>query len=282
MPSFKSIIAFFISAALAAANFFVGAVPVSAATTSAATSTAASASAATSTVAVSASDSCAIKESDLAVIQAIQSNPALTYTQEIKQELAARQALLTTTLNCAQGEAKTLQTQLNAVTVSDPEAQSIQQQLSSDLDDAINYYAIEINSAGSAGIDGTEEIARASLAWRQSNYVPLAGNVDNFILWSQNQSLFATAATRMTQISQLVSFLGATTNTGLDSAFMSAQASYLSAQKDNTAAEHALAQSLPSSDSLSLIQESLQSLAATYQDFFTVSGIVQGITPGSD
>jgi hypothetical protein len=139
---------------------------------------------------------------------------------------------------------------------------------------------LELTKLSGVGISGSEEIAQAVLAWRAGTFLPLSENVNNFILWAQNQSLFDTAQTRMTQTGQAVSFLeGTTPNVALQTAFDNAQSSFNSAESENLQAKAALAQGLSPDQSLALIKQSLASLSATYQNLFTVSTLITNNLP---
>ncbi len=84
----------------------------------------------------------------------------------------------------------------------------------------------------------------------------------------------------MDQTQQAVAFLeGASANTALQQAFNASYASFEAATQENAAARQALQQFLPPDQSLTLIKESLSDLQATYQNLFTVSGIIQSLLP---
>lgn len=228
------------------------------------------------------SNDCTIPASGFAALQAIESNQTLTPAQELSQELAARKQLLSATISCAISEAQSLQSTLNAVSTSDSKATSIQSQLSGRLDDAINFYNLESAKLAGVGISGTEAVAEEMISWRTANYDPLAGQINNFILWSENQAIFATAQGRLTQTSQIVGFIeSAAANNTLLASLSAAQSAFENAQTENSAAETALAESLPPDQSLALIQQSLQALADTYQKFTTLNDQIQQLLPTS-
>lgn len=234
---------------------------------------------ATTTMSVVAKDSCVPSAADLQQIVAIENDPTLSSYGEIKSELAARKQLLGKTIACAQNEVTGLQSSLGAIVVSGDVA-GLQSQLVSKLNDAMNFYNIELDKLSGVGISGSEAVARETLAYRTGSYEPLAAEVNNFILWSGSQDLFATAQSRINQTSRAVSFLeSATPSVSLQSAFSAAQASWQDATAENQAAKSALMQSLPPSQSLLLIQKSLTSLASTYRQFFAVSSIIKTLLP---
>lgn len=233
----------------------------------------------TSVAAVSQPSDCSVSPADLAKIKAIQNDPTLSYSDELKAELALRKQLLSATIVCAQNESQALQASLSGLQVIGDTA-SLQSQLSSKLDDANNFYTIELTKLAGVGISGSQAIARETLAYRAGSYDPLAGEVNNFILWSQNQALFATAETRLGQTSRAVAFLENATPSGdLQNALNAAQASFADAQAKNDGAKTALMQFMPPAQSLTLIQQSLSSLSDTYQNFFNVSTIIKTMLP---
>jgi len=222
---------------------------------------------------------CGITLGDVAQITAIQKDPTLSSDEEVTQELAVRKALVGRTISCAQQEVQTLQATLSSSTVP-ADVQPLQSQLSGNLSDAGNYYALEMTKLNSVGISGSEAIAQEVLAWRASTFIPLSESVKNFILWSQNQNLFVTAQTRMVATQRAVSFLESNSpDADLQTAFDTAQSSFDDAESQNAQAKEAFAQGLSPKQSLALIRQSLGSLSTTYQNFFTVSTIIKSLLP---
>jgi hypothetical protein len=218
------------------------------------------------------SPSCTITTADLATVTAAR-------TQGLLAELAARKALLVKTITCAKKDAQTVQTTLNALSVGN-NATTLQSQLSGKLDDAINFYNIELDKVNNAGIAGTEEIASEVLTWRASNYDPLAAQVANFILWSGNQAIFTTGVARLQSIGSIVAFVEqAAPQNELQGDLADAQALMQTALEENTQATNAFIQSLPPDQTLLLIQQSLQSLSDAYAKFFSISTVLQTLLP---
>jgi hypothetical protein len=204
----------------------------------------------------------------------------LKTAQTLSDELAVRKMLLGKTIACAVSDAQSLQTTLNAVSMPDSESASIQSQLSGKLDDAITFYNLESAKLGGAGISATEIIAQEITAWRAANYDPLTGQINDLILWSQNQDLFQTAATRLSQTTQIVNFIeAAAANNALQSQLNDTHSSLENAESENAAAEAALAQFQSPDQSLAIIQQSLQSLADTYQKFSDLNTSIQTLLP---
>jgi hypothetical protein len=224
---------------------------------------------------------CSISGSDIASIQAIQNNPNLSPSIELTQELTIRKQLLGNTITCAINEAQQLQQTLNALQPANGSAM-IQSRLSGKIDDAVNFYNLEDGKLADAGINATEAIAKEVLAWRESSYAPLESQVNNFILWDENQGLFATAGARLNQTQQIVSFIeSAVSSNDIAAKLGATQSSLQNAENQNIAAKNALAQFLPPDQSLALIQQSLQSLADTYQKFTDLNNLIQTVLPTS-
>jgi hypothetical protein len=224
-------------------------------------------------------DGCGITSDDIAQIRKIQNDPALSYSDEIKQELALRKALVAETIVCSQKEAQDLRANLATTTVEN-DMQSLQSQLIGDINETTGYYNAESSKLNLVGIAGTEAIAQEMFLWRGSTFTPLSENVNNLILWTQNQNLFNTAQARMAQTQRAVSFLeSASPNPGLQTALNDAQSLFDTAQSQNAAAKSALTEGFSPAQSLSLIKQSLDSLSATYQGFFNVSKLISSALP---
>ena len=219
---------------------------------------------------------CAVTQDDVATIKTIQGDPTLSYASKMAQELIVRKTLLAKTITCAKGEIGTLRDTLHVVSSTESGSVSIQAQLMSRLDDASNYYDLESDKLADAGIMGTEQVAKEILSWRGNVLAPLGNQIDSFVMWSENQPLFTAATARMAQVSRIVSFLAATNDNDLASAFSKAQATFHAAQDQNAATEKAITQSLSGDEVSALMRQSLQSLADTYQNFFSISTIIQG------
>lgn len=222
---------------------------------------------------------CGITTGSIAQIMAIQNDQTLNSSDQIKRELAVRKILVGETIICAEREAQTIQANLASTTVPD-DVQSLKSQLLGNLDEATNFYDSEMARLNLVGIAGTKAIAQEVFSWRASSFFPLSENVNNFILWAQNQDLFNTAALRMNQTQTAVIFLeSASPNAALQSAFDKAKASFNDAESQNIAVKKALIQNLSPDQSLALIKQSLASLSDTYQGFSDVSAAIGKILP---
>ncbi len=222
---------------------------------------------------------CGITAADLAQITAIQNDPSLSPSDEIKQELAVRKQLVGVTIVCAEQETQLLHTNLQNASV-ESDMQSLQSQMLGNLNQSSDFYNTELTKLGVVGIAGTKAIAQEVFAWRANVFVPQSEGANNLMLWSKNQSLFTTAQTRMTQTQQAVSYLeGVTPNASLQTAFAAAQASFSDAQTENAAAKTALLTSVAPDQTYALIKKSLASLSDTYDSFSTVSAIIKKNLP---
>lgn len=219
---------------------------------------------------------CSITSSDITELNAIQNDPTLSYSDELMKELSLRKNLLSKTIICAQNEAQILKAEINNASIGIMN-KNIQTNFSGEIDDAINYYNLELQKVNNAGIFGTKQIASEVFTWRSTTYASLLKKVDNFILWSQNQTLFNTAVNRMSQITPMISLLSQVNNNDLTSAFEDAQSSFYTAQQQNIYARNAISESLPSDQVLGFIQQSLQSLSQTYKDISNISVIIRGL-----
>lgn len=222
--------------------------------------------------------SCDITASDLAVIQAIQNDPTLSYAEEMRQELAARKNILTKTIQCAQNNTLQLQIELNNTSI-DPSIENIKVQFSDNLNNAVSYYNLQIQNVSGAGISGTKSIARSMLSWQDNTYAPLAENIINFITWAGNQSLFVAADQRLAQINNLIASPLFSENMDIQKDYQEAAVSLKAAEDQNSDAETAFAQSLPPEQTLLSVRQSLSLLSDTYQHFFDISNIIQSLIP---
>ena len=247
-------------------------------TTSTDATTTATGSATSSTISLA--DDCSLTTADIEALQAIQNDPTLTPSEELNEELALRKTLLATTISCAVKDTNVLEQTLNAATPANQAGAAIQSTLSGKLNDAINFYDLESSKLATVGISGTKAVAQELLSWREANELPLEGQVNNFILWNENQALFQTAQSRLAQTQYVVSFIESAAPSGdLQNALSAVIQPLQNAEDDNTQAGTALAQFLPADQSLALIQESLQSLATAYQKFSDLNTLIQQLLP---
>ncbi len=221
---------------------------------------------------------CGVTSDDLASIQTIQNNSSLSYLEELQQELSARKQLLTKIILCAEAETEGQRTALVNAT-SSSNLQDLKNQWLDKLDEATTYYNLQLGKIAGSGISGTESIAEEVFAWRQNNYAALAENVSNFIIWSENQTLFTAAENRLAQIKNLVDSPLFSENLDVQNDYEEASVSLVAAESENASAQNAFAQSLPPDQPLSFIEQSLGSLSNTYQHFFDVSNLIQSLLP---
>ena len=183
-----------------------------------------------------AADPCTLSASDFTKLTAIQNNPNLSAAEELSQELAYRKQLLSQTITCATEDAQTLQDKLTAVATT-PGASSTESLLAGKINDALNFYVIESGKLSGAGIRATEAIAKEMAAWRVANYIPLEGQVSNFMVWSENQNLFGIAQNRFAKTEYIVGFIeAAAPNSDLTTGLNEVRSSLADATTENTAA----------------------------------------------
>ena len=223
-------------------------------------------------------NTCGITASDLAAIKSIQENSSVNLLNELQWELATRRSLLSKTILCAEAEAEQTKTDLNNATV-DPSLENLRNQWSDRLDSATSYYNLELQKVNETGISGTELIAQEVLAWRESNFAPLAENVHNFIAWSENQALFTTAEGRLVQVNNLVTSPLFSESLDVQNDYEEAAVSLKAAEDQNALAKNAFAESLSPDQTLLFIKQSLGSLSSTYQYFFNISSLIQSLLP---
>lgn len=222
---------------------------------------------------------CTINATDVAQITAVQNDATLSYSDETKAELALRQKLVGETIGCANQEVQSFEDAINALPAL-PDSQTLQSQYLGQLSYATNFYNAELAKSNESGVEETKIIAKEVLDWRESTFIPLTNQINNFILWTQNQALFDTAQTRMDQTTRAVAFLeAASPNADLQTALNATAASFNTALSENAQAKTALDQDLSADQSLILIKQSLDSLSSTYQGFSTVSGLIKAILP---
>jgi len=222
---------------------------------------------------------CTLSTADVGQIAAVQSDSSLSSLDEVKAELAIRKQLITKVITCGKGDADALRATLEKTPATGDTA-TMKAQLLTKFDDAENFYDIELAKLDGVGIAGSQAIAKELLAWRVSSYIPLSGEVNNFILWGSNQNLFTTATTRMNETNRAVAFLESVSNNAdLESALADAQTSFANAQAKNAEAKAALAEFLPPDQSLAAVKDSLAALSDTYQKFSRVSDLIKAILP---
>ena len=225
------------------------------------------------------SPACGIDNSGFQKIEAIQNDPNLSYLDEVKAELAVRKDLLGQTIDCGKKEVDMLTVGLSKAPV-DGTTKNLKDAIAGKLNDAQNFYDIENAKVGGVGISGSQAIAKELLAWREGSLDPLSGEVNNFVLWTKNQDLFATAQSRMDDTDHAVKFIeNATPNDELTNELNAAHASFAGAQEKNAEAYAALSQFESADQSLALIKQSLDSLSDAYQHFSNIGDIIKKILP---
>ncbi len=214
---------------------------------------------------------CVISSDLFAKLAAIQNNASLSYDEELKEELVARKEILAGIIACGTEEASTLKNSVNALSFSDPNLTDLKNQFADQLGQAEAYYEAQAAKIDGLGIYGTKELARSIADWRAGTYLPLSQRAGNLIIWERNQPLMATSENRLQSISSTVTSLKLTDNGDVANALGDAQKNLAATEDLNTQAEESILHGGTSDATLALIKTSLDSLAATYQSFFSVS-----------
>jgi hypothetical protein len=202
------------------------------------------------------------------------------YSEQTGKELALRKKLLSQVLDCAMAEADNLQLRIGNLSLNDADAKKIQSQLSDQLGNAINYYAIQKSKIGDLGLQGSKNFAADLKTWRTGNYELSAKRASNFIIWAGNQALIEAAKNRINQIGQSVSLLKIVDNQKIQNAWDGAVSNFNEALKANDSAKQIFLAFGSPEDSLTSIKISLESLSATYQKFSdTISDINKALHP---
>ena len=207
---------------------------------------------------------CSLTKADFDNLESIQKDYSLEYSTEIKLELATRKELLRKVLACATEDATSLNANINKTKLDDPEAASLQSQLSNQLDNAINYYKTQGTKVDDLGIQGSKDFAVNLSQWREGNYKTIAQRANNFAIWSENRQIFKTAQTRANQISQSVTLLRLVYDGNVQNQWVEADAQFTDAKKMDQKARGSMMSETPDVALIS-IKASLDSLAKTYE-----------------
>lgn len=188
----------------------------------------------------------------------------------LRSELAARKTVISQVLDCAIGDAATLQSGIASLSINDSDIKNIQNRLLSKFDDAINYYRFQKTLINDLGIEGSKRFSRSLKEWRASSYEPFAELGTNFVIFAKNQELFQTTGNRLNQIKRTLQALKLTDNETVQGLLRSAEDSFGKAKEDNSRAEEIFKRLSWPNDSSSLIKSSLEYLKETYQNFFDI------------
>lgn len=227
---------------------------------------------------LAAEPTCAL-DARLSTLQAAQTAPGKDYLQGVKKELAARKELLAEIYLCGAGEARTLQTTLQSIPLKEASVERTRQKLREALDGVIHFYENQGAKIAQLGIGGTQDAAREIKTWRASNVEPLVQETARIALWVKQEGILATAANRFTQIKSTLQRLKLNENEDIMPLLTAADEHLYAASTAHDAAKNALAEGIFSDRSLPLLKESLDALAATYQNFFDISERVNKLLP---
>ncbi|MBI3589068.1 MAG: hypothetical protein HY093_01485 [Candidatus Liptonbacteria bacterium] len=218
---------------------------------------------------------CKFQAGDLSAIEAIRNDPKLEYLDKIKIELKLRQGILGKILNCAVQEANTLKSKLTATMVSDLDMINVRGKLVSQIDQAVVYYQSQAVSLGDLGLWGTKNLAKKLAEWRAGNYAYLVTKAVDLMTWANSQQFISLAEGRLGEIKKVVEEAKADDSKGNSLEIIKkAEASLSQAKEANQKAKTDI-QDLSSSESnLDTIKNSLQALAAVYENFFELSEVM--------
>ncbi|GEM_PF-1546112 len=225
---------------------------------------------------------CGVSEEKFNALRSVQSDPSLSYLDELTSELRIRKELLSETVGCAIQEALSLQSTLKTTSVNDQEIKSAQTQLEDRLADALNYYGLQKAKIPDLGIQGSKDFAASLQAWREGTYAPIAKEASNVIIWAGNQGLIATAENRMNQMGHTMELLNLVGNTDLTTLWNDAQESFKTTLDINQKARDALRVIGDAKQTLDLIKSSLDALALTYQKLFELNNRLVNNPTGSN
>jgi hypothetical protein len=200
-------------------------------------------------------------------------------SQAVKSELQVRKDLLRELIGCATKETRTLQNTLKEIQTKENDIDAIRDRFVDKLDEALAYYRAEETKVNDLGLRGSKDMAKAILDWRTGNYLPLANETSNLIIWLKNQPLFDTAQKRFDLIGQTVRSLKLLDEEDVKDLFEKAESNLGEARHLNGEAKKALLAEEEPTATTSKIKSSLQSLSATYKSFFELSEAVKKLLP---
>ncbi len=196
----------------------------------------------------------------------------------LSEELRIRRGLLTSVLNCASSEIKTLQGNLKDTTP-DAGLQKIQGRFSSQLESATRYYNEQKPKIDLLNIIETKILARSILEWREINYAPVAQKIESFVTWKKNHELVIAAKERFTQIIRTIENLKLGNYEDIKKFLKDAQSNLDQAAQYNELAKQVFINLELRDDSLRLVRASLQELSTAYERFFDISQAVNKVFP---
>jgi hypothetical protein len=212
---------------------------------------------------------------ELALIQA---DPKLDYLAGLRAELQVRKDLLRTILTCALTETDDLSAKVQGADFP-ADAKDIQADYEAQIAWAADYYHDALDRIDTLGILGSKDLAREILAWRTSNFMPLAQRATNLATWTKNDELVRTAEERYTEVARTIQALKAADSSAVQPTLAAADASLHEAETDHAHARDLLANGGNADEALAAIKATLEALGAMYQHFFDLSETVSGAIP---
>lgn len=222
--------------------------------------------------------SCAL-DARISALQETQKAPVQDYLQGVRKELVARKALLAEIYSCGNAEAHALQNTLQSIPLNDTAMVRTKQKLHNALDDVIKFYETQTSVIAQLGIGGTQDAAKNLKTWRASNFEPLVQETARLALWIKQQGIIDTAKNRFTQIKTTLQRLKLDDNEDVLPLLTQANEHLQAASTAHNAAKNILAEGMFSDQSLPFLKESLDALAAAYQNFFEISESVNKVLP---
>ncbi len=195
----------------------------------------------------------------------------------IKKELSARKNLLAASIDCAQLDVISLKDSL----LSSPENVSgnLRENLLSSLEEALEYYNQKKAILDELGIQGIKDVSREIYAWRENNFSVLAKRIKNYLVWQENQDIFAKTEDRLKQIENLISSLKMLDDPTLQDISRKASGNLLNAKDENNKTKSNLERNLNSDEVLTSMKKSLEYLSSVYGNFIEISDHISKIIP---
>lgn len=210
----------------------------------------------------------------LANLQTVENDSSLSDHDRLVQELGIRKQILKDIVGCATQNASSLQNNLKYATTSNDVANHLQMQFANQLDNSLSYYNLKGSMIDNLGLQGTKDFSNDLETWREDSEIPLETQISAFLLWNQNQPIFAAAINRFAQINHVIASLDLSDDQNITKDLLDAKNQLANAKGFNSQAEN-LVQNNDVQDTMLDITDSLNALKNVYEDFFLLSGLVQ-------
>ncbi|MDP1689098.1 MAG: hypothetical protein Q8L47_03125 [bacterium] len=162
---------------------------------------------------------------------------SLTGIARDRAEFKARKAVVTQTIICADIEIAGTEASLTGLTLVAPEDEALRTQFLTSLNASKDQYAIYSDAiATSTGLFDIKNLAEDILTWRKNEYIPLLGQINDFILVISNEQSTKIARARFDKISSTISILRLSNVASIKSLLDGASALTTKADKLNTEA----------------------------------------------